>query len=751
MSEITKIAERVKYLREIFNLSYEDVAQATNTTVQQYKDAEDGKVDFAFSFLQKLSKYYSVDLAEIIAGSMPTLSAFQIVRNGDGMPYERRTGFNYLNLAPLFKKKQMEPFTVFAKYNKEMESKPFFLSAHNDDEFDYILDGSLKFKINDYETILNPGDSVYYDARLPHGMVPVNGDCKFLAFVVKRDLNNAIALETVNAGVPTAFKEREAIYNKFITSIFDANGKIQKLDFHPNSNFNFAYDVVDAIADKYPNKPAMLWVSEDKKEKLFTFGDMKRLSNKCANFLVSLGVKKGDKVLLSLKRYHQFWPTLVALHKIGAIAVPATHLLLKKDFEYRFNSAGINASIITTDGSTIDECELALPNSPTMKLKISTGKIRTGWIDLDAGIEKASDKFERIDNSINDTMIMYFTSGTTGYPKITIHTFAYPLGHFSTAKYWHMVDPDGLHFTIADTGWAKSVWGKLYGQWLCEACVFTYNFERFNAADILTMFEKYNITTFCAPPTMYRFFIKEDLTKYNLSSLKHATIAGEALNPEVYEQFFKATGLKLREGFGQTETTVTIFNQIDCEPKPGSMGKPFSPQYDIAIIDTAGAPVKTGEIGEIVIKTDKGKPFGMFSGYHENKEGTEAVWYNDVYHTGDLAWCDEDGYIWYVGRSDDVIKSSGYRIGPFEVESVIMELPYVLECAVIGVPDETRGQIIKATIVLTKTTKPSEELKKEVQAYVKEHTAPYKYPRVVEFVDSLPKTISGKIMRKDLR
>ncbi|MDR0751418.1 MAG: AMP-binding protein [Christensenellaceae bacterium] len=754
MSDIKSIASRVKYLREVFNLSYEEVARATNTTKELYISAENGEVDFTFSFLQKLSKYYSVDLAEIIAGDMPTLSGFQVVRNGEGMPYERRTGFKYLHLAPLFKNKLTEPFTVTAEFDASAINKSIPLSSHNDDEFDYILEGSLKFKINNYETILGPGDSVYYDARLPHGMISYNGDCKFLALVIKRsaDSGELEVPERVEIGEISSFKERDAIYNSFVTTILNDAGEITKLDFHPPKNFNFAYDVVDAIAAKNPNKPAMLWVSNEKTEKLFTFSEMKRLSDKCANFFLSLGIQKGDKVMLTLKRYYQFWPAILALHKIGAIAIPATHLLTKKDFEYRFNTASITAAVITTDGSTIEECEAALPASPTLKIKISSGpNKRNGWYDFDEGVENASECLNRIENDIDDTMIMYFTSGTTGYPKITVHTYKYPLGHFSTAKFWHRVDPDGLHFTISDTGWAKSVWGKLYGQWLCEACIFTYNFERFNAADILAMFEKYNITTFCAPPTMYRFFIKENLSNYNLSSIKNATIAGEALNPEVYEQFYKATGLKLREGFGQTETTLTIFNQFESEPKPGSMGKPFTAQYDIVLLNPEGLPVNTGETGEIAIRTDKGVPYGMFNGYHQNPDETFDAWHDGVYHTGDLAWRDEDGYIWYVGRVDDVIKSSGYRIGPFEVESVIIELPYVLECAVTGVPDPTRGQIIKATIVLTNGTTPSDDLKKEIQNYVKDHTAPYKYPRVVEFVDSLPKTISGKIMRKELR
>jgi len=389
--------------------------------------------------------------------------------------------------------------------------------------------------------------------------------------------------------------------------------------------------------------------------------------------------------------------------------------------------------------------------SPTLKHRIMCNGVQEGWHDFDSEYEIFSSKFERTADTAqgNDPLLMFFTSGTTGYPKIAAHSHKYPLGHFITAKYWHCVDPDGIHFTISDTGWGKALWGKIYGQWLNEAAVFTYDFDRFNANDILPMFAKYGITTFCAPPTMYRFMIKEDLSRFDLSSIKHATIAGEALNPEVFYQFKKATGLSLMEGFGQTETTLTIANFIGMRPKPGSMGKP-SPQFDVDLIDREGNPVGVGETGEIVVRTDKKTPVGLFLGYYMDEDKTKDAWHDGMYHTGDTAWRDEDGHFWYVGRVDDLIKSSGYRIGPFEIESVIMELPYVLECGVSAAPDEIRGQVVKASIVLTKGTEPTDELKKEIQNYVKKRTAPYKYPRIVVFRDELPKTISGKIQRNKL-
>jgi len=478
---------------------------------------------------------------------------------------------------------------------------------------------------------------------------------------------------------------------------------------------------------------------------------MKKYSNMTANYFESLGIKKGDRVMLILKRHYQFWFSILALHKIGAIVIPSTNQLVEHDLSYRFKAAGISAIVCTSDGDVSHQVDLASKEFPELT-KISVGEKKADWSDFNSEMALCSDIYNRNEHTScgDDPMLMFFTSGTTGYPKIAIHSYKYALGHYITAKYWHNVNPDGLHFTISDTGWGKALWGKLYGQWLCEAAVFTYDFDRFISDDILPMFKKYNITTFCAPPTMYRFFIKEDLSKYDLSSIEYATTAGEALNPEVYHQFYKATGLKIMEGFGQTETTLSIANLVGTTPRIGSMGKP-TPLYDVVLINGEGKECKNGETGEICIKTNKKVPCGLFLGYYLNEEKTKEAWYDGYYHTGDQATRDEDGYLWFVGRIDDVIKSSGYRIGPFEIESVIMELPYVLECAITGTPDPVRGQVVKATIVLTKDTEGSDELKKEIQNYVKTHTAPYKYPRIVEFVSDLPKTISGKIRRVEIR
>ncbi len=528
---------------------------------------------------------------------------------------------------------------------------------------------------------------------------------------------------------------------------------IDNFEILVTKNFNFAFDVVDEIALKSPDKIAMVWCDDKGNEDVFSFGQMKLYSDKLANFFRSIGIKKGDPVMLILKRRYEYWFCTLALNKIGAVTIPATHLLTSKDIIYRNNAANIKMIVCVPDPLVIQHVEEAVEKSPTLKHKAVIGETREGWINLTQEMEKAPDIFTRQkDNEaeLSDTMLLYFTSGTTGMPKMVNHNFSYPLGHILTAKYWQNVKDNGLHFTVADTGWAKSAWGKIYGQWLSGSAVMTYDYDKFVPKLMMEVISKNKVTTFCAPPTIYRFLIKEDLTKYDLSNLEYCVVAGEPLNPEVYKQFLDATGLKLMEGYGQTECTVAVAVNQWIAPKPGSMGKPL-PGYDIDIIDPDGKVCEVGEIGQIVIFTDKRKPVGMFNGYYRDEELTNKVWKNNIYFTGDTAWRDEDGYYWFVGRADDIIKSSGYRIGPFEVESALMEHPAVLECAITAVPDEVRGQIVKATIVTSKNYKPSDELAKELQEHVKKITAPYKYPRIVEFVTELPKTISGKIRRVEIR
>lgn len=519
-------------------------------------------------------------------------------------------------------------------------------------------------------------------------------------------------------------------------------------------NFNFAYDVVDEWARTDPDKPALLWTNESGDEIQFSFGDMKRESDKTASFFQSLGIGHGDKVMLILKRHYEFWFSILALHKLGAVAIPATHLLMPKDIIYRCNAAGIRAIVCAGDPVVTENILAALPECPTVKAVVTTGpEVPDGWEDFHKGIEEAAE-FHRPyrKNRNEDISLLYFTSGTTGEPKMVAHDFLYPLGHIITGKYWHNLDENSLHLTLADTGWGKAVWGKLYGQWFSGANVFVYDFGKFKPADLLEKFEKYGITSFCAPPTVYRFLILEDLSRYDLSALKYCTTAGEAMNPSVFEKWHELTGLTIHEAFGQTETTLTVGTFPWMDPKPGSMGIP-SPEYDIDLINDRGESCKPGEEGEIVIHTDKRRPLGLFREYLYDPELTEAAYSDNVYHTGDVATRDEDGYFWFVGRKDDVIKSSGYRIGPFEVENALMTHPAVVECAITGVPDPIRGQLVKATVVVSEEyrSRQDDDLVKELQNYVKHVTAPYKYPRVIQFVDELPKTISGKIKRVDIR
>jgi len=517
-------------------------------------------------------------------------------------------------------------------------------------------------------------------------------------------------------------------------------------------NFNFAYDIVDEYAKIEPQKIALVWVNDQGDYKEFTYAELKEKSDATASYFQQLGIGHGDKVMLILKRRYEFWFSIIALHKIGAIAIPATHLLTDKDIIYRCNAAEINYIIAAGEENIINNIEKALPESPSLKKLISIGPVfPTKWENFQEGISKAPTfvKPEFI-NRNDDLMLLYFTSGTTAHPKMVAHDFTYPLGHIITAVFWHNVEENGRHLTVSDTGWAKSVWGKLYGQMMAGCSVFVYDHQKFDPVDMLEVISKYKITSFCAPPTVYRFLIREDFSKYDLSSLKYCTTAGEALNPKVFDTFYYRTGIKLMEAYGQTETTVLIGTYPWMDPKPGSMGIP-SPAFDVMLIKPDGTLCEDGEQGEIVIKISDNPPVGLFKGYYKDEELTKSVWHDGFYHTGDIAWRDEDGYYWFVGRADDVIKSSGYRIGPFEVESALMTHPAVVECAVTGVPDEIRGQVVKATIVLAKGYEPSNELITEIQEHVKKVTAPYKYPRIIEFVDSLPKTISGKIRRVEIR
>ena len=753
--KIREMAARIRELREITRYTPEEMAAKTDVTTEEYLACENGQSDLNFAFIYRCALAFGVNVTDIIDGVSPKLKSYTVTRHGAGQRIEQAHGMTYYNLAYAFQNRIAEPLYVRSEYNEDAQHKDIELTTHAGQEIDIVITGSLMVQVGSHKEILHAGDSIYYDSSAPHGMIAVGGqDCEFYAIVLNptgEPIPELTPAKLIKGTAAPTKDTKERIYQKFIDVVENENGTPTSIQFKNTERFNFAFDLVDALADKEPQKLAMLHISQNKEERRFTFKDIKKASAQCANYFKSLGIKKGDRVMLVLKRHYQFWFAMLGLNKLGAIAIPAPNQLQEHDFEYRFQAAGINTVLCTADGNTASQIEHAAKNCPELKNFLIVNGEREGWRTFDEEYLLYSSHYTRGGDAPggDDLMLMFFTSGTTGYPKIAAHNYKYALGHFHTAKYWHNADPNGLHFTISDTGWAKAMWGKLYGQWLCEAATFVYDFDRFDASEILPMFAKYNITTFCAPPTMLRMMIKQDISKYDLSSVKHMTTAGEALNPEVYRQFEKATGLQILEGFGQTESTMIIGNMIGDSHKIGSMGKP-APIYDVELIDADGNPVAVGESGEIVVNVKSGAPCGLFTGYYRDAEKTAEVWHDGYYHTGDVAWRDEDGFYWYVGRADDVIKSSGYRIGPFEIESVIMELPYVLECGVSAAPDEVRGQIVKASIVLTKGTEPTEELKKEIQNYVKEHTAPYKYPRLVVFRDELPKTTSGKIQRNKL-
>ena len=749
-NNLMEVAQRIREMREISGLSVSEMAEKTEVSLDTYLNYESGSVDLPFTFIHKCAQTFRIGISDLLEGQSARLSSYTVTRKGHLMDPITEDGIQITNMAPMFRNKIAEPYFVKYEYSSELQNKPIHTTSHSGQEFDYVMEGRLKVQVGENVEYLSEGDSIFYNSSTPHGMIAVDGrSCTFLAFIMPGSgEKETIIRDTL---ITTKDTKKNLVCDRFTETEVNDKGLLTSIRFKNEETFNFGFDVVDAIARKNPDKLAMLHIANDGTERRFSFRDMKRASNQCANYFRSLGIQKGDKVMLVLKRHYQFWHAIVGLHKLGAIAIPATSQLQAHDFEYRFNLAEVKAIVATKEDDVPNQVELCEKNCPSLQIKILVGGEREGWHSYEDEIDQFSAHFYRTKNSPcgHDTMIMFFTSGTTGYPKIAAHSYTYPLGHFITAKYWHGVSDNGLHFTISDTGWGKALWGKLYGQWLCEGAVFTYDFDRFNAAEILPMFAKYHITTFCAPPTILRMLIKEDLSKYDLSSIVHMTTAGEALNPEVYIQFEKATGLQIMEGFGQTETTMSIGNLIGGTHKLGSMGKP-SPLYDVDLLDADGNPVEDGEPGEICIRTTENVPAGLFQGYYRDEEATKEVWHDGWYHTRDQAWRDEDGFLWYIGRVDDVIKSSGYRIGPFEIESVIMELPYVLECGVSAEPDEVRGQVVKASIVLVKGTEPTDALKKEIQNYVKEHTAPYKYPRIVVFRDSLPKTISGKIQRNKL-
>lgn len=745
--ELMEVAGRIHELREIAGYTPEEMARYTDVSLQDYISYESAQMDMPFSFIHNCALIFNVGITDLMEGSSASLSSYTVTRRGQGQLTAKEKGVEIKNMAPFFRDKIAEPYWVTYEYNPAQQDKPIHLASHKGQEFDLILSGRLKVQVGENVEVLSEGDSIYYDSSTPHGMRAIEGaDCTFLAMILP---GSEIESSKLGETILPAKAEGRLIYEDFVSPEEDELGALKRISFKNEDSFNFAFDVVDRLGREKPDHPALLHVDGKQEERAFTFREMKLQSARAANYFKSLGIQKGDAVMLALGQDYRFWFALLGLHKLGAVALPVTDKLLAADFRQRLLAASPKALLCTAQGSAAQELEAALAALPGAAdiIRIACNGHREGWHDYDAESALFSRSYHREKNAPcgSDPMLMFFTSGLSAGPKLITHNFKYALAHFVTAKYWQRVEAGGLHFTVADTGWSKALWGKLYGQWLCEAPVFACDLETLDAPALLPLFARHNITTFCAPPTLYRTLIKEDLGKYDLRSIRHATTAGEALNPEVFRQFKKATGLSVMEGYGQTETALIIGNLVGMKPKIGSMGKAV-PLYQVDLMGADGQPVAVGETGEIVVRAKEGAPCGLFEGYC-GPEAENRARDGNTYRTGDFAWRDEDGFFWYVGRIDDVIKSSGYRIGPFEVESIIMELPYVLECGVSPVPDEARGQILKASVVLTKGKAPSEELKKEIQAFVKQRTAPYKYPRIVEFLEELPKTISGKIIR----
>ena len=623
---LMEIAERIREMREIVGYSEAEMAEKTEVSVEQYRSYEQGAVDFPFTFMHKCALAFGVELTDLLEGQSAKLSSYTVTRRGMGPVTASEDGITIQNMAAMFRQKLATPYWVTYQYSEELQHQPIHTTTHGGQEFDLVLKGSMRVRVGDHEETLHEGDSIFYKSSTPHGMIAVDGaDCTFLAMIMaSTEEEQAIVVR------PRAVEEvqpEQLLCSHFVQPVENEDGSLKELHFAHEDEFNFAFDIVDGIARRSPDKLAMLHVANDMTERRFTFKDMKDGSSQAANYFTSLGIKRGDRVMLVLKRHYQFWFAILGLHKLGAIAIPATNQLLAHDFTYRFQAAGVSAIVCTADGDTAHQVDLALEETGLPVTKIIANGTREGWHSFDDEYKLFSRRYVREADAPcgKDPMLMFFTSGTTGYPKIAMHSYKYALGHFVTAKYWHWVQPDGLHFTISETGWGKALWGKLYGQWLCEGAVFTYDFDRFDASKILPMFAKYHITTFCAPPTMYRMLIKQDLSQYDLSSIQHATTAGEALNPEVFYQFRKATGLQIAEGYGQTEMTLGIGNLTGNLMKPGSMGKPI-PGYGIDLVDPDGNPVADGVNGEICIKTSGDQlPCGLFLGYYQDEVNDNLV------------------------------------------------------------------------------------------------------------------------------
>ena len=745
--KIKEVAERIARLREDLGISVEEMAANTDYSVEDYKAFEAGEKDFSFTFIYKCANAFHVEIADLMEGSSPELKGYTVTRKGEGDPIVRREGFVYNRLAAKFKNKTVEPFHVVIPYSEEALSKPLHLASHAGQEMDIVLKGTLRMIVGSHTEILHEGDCIYYDSSMPHDEIALGGeDCEIYAFVMApRGTTGFSEYHEHVAEHHTTNVDKAGLLHpvaeRFVVCETNEEGILSAVHFREKDRFNFAFDIVDAMAEKCPDKTAMIYVDVNKKERRFTFKDIKRYSCQTANYFKSLGIKRGDRVMLVLKRHYQFWFSIIALHRIGALVIPASNMLKKHDFEYRFNSAEVSAIVCTADGDVANEVDLAQANCPSLKTKVMVNGQREGWHDFNAELPAYSTHYDRREDSPcgTDPMLIFFSSGTSGNPKLVLHSYQYPLGHYVTARYWQNADPNGLHFTISDTGWGKALWGKLYGQWMCESAVFVYDFDRFHADDILPMFKKYHITSFCAPPTMYRFFIKEDLGRYDLSSLKYACIAGEALNPEVFYQFQRATGIKLMEGFGQTETTLSIANVVGMEPKPGSMGRP-NPQYDVQVLLPDGTPAAVGETGEICIYGD-----GVSNGYtgdhdEENKAFVSLSDGSRMYRSGDLGYILPDDNIAFLHRKDTQVMIYGKRVEVMEVESKLYQCSGVEQAIVRPFTDEEGHSYMIAYIVPSRTDLKVSQVRRELS----ENLTSFMIPEFIVKMPQIPLNSNGK-------
>ncbi len=746
-----EVIKRIRSIRKYHNYSYDYMAKALDITPQEYQAYENCEKEAPYAFLYTCAQIFSMDVNELIEGSAPDQNISTITRSGEGLITKNVQGTVVRNLASRFRNRLAEPLLVTAAYFPQNDDAPIPLVRHTGQEYDYVLEGHLKVQVGDQIEVLGPGDTIYFDSTLPHGLVAVEGaDCKYLATMITPD-DEALPSSHAASDEDDADQEEFHPWMDFIIPRVSETGEPEAISYRNHKHFNFAFDIVDALADTYPNKTALIHIDSEMHERRYTFKDMKKMSGRAANYLTSIGISKGDRVLLTVKRSWQFWIIMTALMKIGAVIVPSTHFASPKDLAYRFHNARITAVICVNEGRITKNIEAAAIRYGRNLIKVSVNGSIKGWHDFDREYDKMSARFLRSMDTPQgtDPMIMFMQSYSYGMAKPVVFDYTYPLASFFSARYWNRLEPDDVSLSLSDTAWDKAYWSKLFGPWLCESTVLAYDFKTFRPKDLFKLITDYKISCFTAPASMYRALLNEDLSILRDSSLKTVCTVGDNLEPEIFNRFREMTGLSIMAGFSQTETSLLIGTYAGVEPRAGSIGR-ANPSYEIHLLDSEYKEVDTDEPGEICVSLRNGTPIGLMKEVYYDPERTAELTKGGYLHTGTLAWKDEEGYFWNIGRIDDVIECFGYRIGPEEVESTILELPYVVECGVSSVPDDVCSQIVKASVVLTPDKEPTEDLKTAIQDYVKENTASYRYPRIVEFRTELPKDADGVVIRSKL-